>query len=285
MAQALARKPATVVWIIVPQFGVPLAKQEEAEGLILEESAALDEEHNVQSHVLFPRQGSLMSIQDLLVTYPERLSKGLAVRLSLLGVLEWVDDRRGPMGRSHTWVVMVDGSGAYENQIGKILEVLRQKPVVLGHRINDSGMSNERTQIELFEKYLLERCLDETTPLPDCQEGIWGIRVDMLQSLPLTASGYGLEFDLTACVLKSLRLRFDFAAVEVSAKNRAKSSFDRKQSIEKLRFIVAKLALTEPHFLMLWSEYDGELDAGYKEDVKRALEASSFKYSLFSPRT
>jgi hypothetical protein len=68
----------------------------------------------------------------------------------------------------------------------------------------------ERKAIEMFQKYLIEeryrRIVDEEFEgeLPDAQAGCWGVRLDTLEKLSLTAGGYGLELDVVTSALDLL---------------------------------------------------------------------------------
>lgn len=86
--------------------------------------------------------------------------------------------------------------------------------VVLGRRPNDSPdwfMGHpERKAIELFEKFLIEERFRKTVDedfggsLPDAQAGCWGLRLDTLRKLSLTAGGYELELDVITSALELL---------------------------------------------------------------------------------
>ena len=75
--------------------------------------------------------------------------------------------------------------------------------------------------------------------LPDGQAGCWGIRLDVLTDISLTAHEYGLEFDLIASTLCA-RIPFEFVPVTLAI-NRSASNFRMADSIAKMKFIQHKL--------------------------------------------
>jgi hypothetical protein len=229
------------------------------------------------------RQGTNLKVGTIKITCPGKVGKGLAVRLALMAYLEWIHETRNPGGRSHSFVVMIDGTGSYVGQLSTVLKYLGQSPIVLGHRQNASGMNDPRTQIEAFESYLLEQ--RHGCHLPDYQAGAWGFRIDMLQHLPLTASGYGLEYDLASCVVER-GLPHVFAPVFVNVDGRSPSSFPDEASEEKLRFIMAKLGWSLADVERLYRQYKttAPLPHGYCSMIEDFFAERAFQTDLGSPR-
>lgn len=153
------------------------------------------------------------------IVYPSNeraaVAKGLTIRLELLGIL----DSLAVNDRDHSYFVQIDGSGAIDYRsvelvIEKFISSSDQPEVVLGKRPKKSRdwfMGHpERKAIELFEKFLIEerfrKVVDEDFrgELPDAQAGCWGLRLDTLRKLSLTAGGYEIEFDLITSALQLL---------------------------------------------------------------------------------
>jgi hypothetical protein len=153
------------------------------------------------------------------IVYPsyERaaVAKGLTIRLELLGIL----DSLAVNDRDHSYFVQIDGSSAIDYRgvelvLEKFICSSDQPEVVLGKRPKKSRdwfMGHpERKAIELFEKFLIEerfrKVVDEDFggTLPDAQAGCWGLRLDTLRKLSLTAGGYEIEFDLITSTLQLL---------------------------------------------------------------------------------
>jgi len=181
-------------------------------GILETEFLELQKRYDVVPDPKTLRPRKRFRLENISFTFPSEVSKGIAVRLALTTMLWWIDRRRSPKKRATTWVIMVDGTGAYKNQVEKIFEGLRSSDVVIGRRRGDYwGMPDRRKKVELFEKYLLQQAFD--IELPDCQAGIWGLRAPVLERLAMTASGYGLEFDLVTG-LSQQGIGFQFADVE-----------------------------------------------------------------------
>jgi hypothetical protein len=153
------------------------------------------------------------------IVYPEGMQaavpKGLTIRLELMAIL----DTLTPADREHTYFVQIDGSGAInyhgiELVLEKLLQDTTSPQIVLGKRPNESPdwcMGHpERKAIEVFEKFLIEErfrmTIDEEFggALPDAQAGRWGLRMDVLSKLSLTAGGYDLELDVITSALELL---------------------------------------------------------------------------------
>lgn len=277
-----APKPWHHVTLILPQFGTMAQERKEYwEGKLRKEAEREERRSRVSIFALPMRQGTNLKIGDFKITCPQDAGKGVAVRIALMAYLDWVDTVRTPGGRAYSWAVMIDGTGSYVEQLRTILEHLRKAPVVLGHRQDASGMNVPRTQVEGFENYLLRKKYG--CKLPDYQAGIWGFRMDMMQHLPLSARGYGLEFDLAACVVQN-NIDRAFAPVVVNTKKRAGSSFKWKDYEEKLRFIVAKLELSRDEMWNLYQSYFQPLPDEYKEIVLDFLTTNrAFQAPLGSP--
>lgn len=160
-----------------------------------------------------------LDVGGIVMSYPSErnatVAKGLAIRIELTAILYSLP----VTDREYSYFVQIDGSGAIDYQgIELVLEKLLQDPespeVVLGKRPNDSPdwfMGHpERKAIELFEKFLIEErfrtTIDEEfgSALPDAQAGCWGLRMDTLRKLSLTAGGYELELDVVTSALELL---------------------------------------------------------------------------------
>ena len=153
------------------------------------------------------------------ISYPSNrdaaVPKGLAIRLELMVIL----DSLAVTDREHAYFVQIDGSGAIDYHgidlvLEKLLHDQTSPQIVLGKRPNDSPdwfMGHaERKAIELFEKFLIEERFRNTVDeefggsLPDAQAGCWGLRLDTLRKLSLTAGGYELELDIITSALELL---------------------------------------------------------------------------------
>ncbi len=166
------------------------------------------------------------NLNHLRIAFPEalhaRVPKGLVVRLHLLFVMERMEHFYSDDGDTGPEIIFacIDGSGAFEfNSIKLLVDSFNSHPtvdVVFGRRPKgNSGMATGRKEIEEFEQYLLfrHRAVElkksfegynfEEPLLPDGQAGCWGFRLRAAQWLPLTASGYEIEYDLLLSTLDS----------------------------------------------------------------------------------
>jgi hypothetical protein len=202
------------------------------------------------------------------VVFPKKkkaaVPKGLAIRLELMAILDTLSVEQ----RSCAYFIQIDGTGALEYKgIEAVLDTFFQGPehpeVVLGQRSNDSKdwcMGHpERKAIELFEKFLIEerfrKIVDEEFggSLPDAQAGCWGLRLDALKTVSLTAGGYELELDIVTSALELLdcgllrKTKVAFTR-ELSCGPRTGGgggsdtfTLNRASTIDKLPFILHKL--------------------------------------------
>jgi hypothetical protein len=204
------------------------------------------------------------------------IGKGLAVRLHLVHILDRLD-RQGIRERANAYFLLIDGSGAFAfSNIFLVLDRLLGQGgcnVVLGRRPRENqGMSPWRVAIEEFEKFMLIRrhgreirkqWLDRRTSsladLPDLQAGCWGIRLSVARALALTASGYGLEFDLATSAIQGGE-RFAFTDL-LAMERRARSTFPPlsggglSTQLEKLEFIRHKLGYSAEQCQKLLKAY------------------------------
>jgi hypothetical protein len=147
-----------------------------------------------------------------------RVEKGLAVRLALVTAVHQTD-RGGVAARHDAKCVLIDGSGAFDfENIFMVADLLFGRGghsdapavVVLGTRPEGSyGMSEGRKAIEDFEHFVLLRALDQHHECPwgdrglppDGQAGCWGLSVQSLSTVALSAPGYEIEIDLFSSAL------------------------------------------------------------------------------------
>lgn len=198
------------------------------------------------------------------------------MRLELFAILDEIDGR-DPDERSDSYFVQIDGSGAFHfDGVIAILESLMSRTHAVAFGLRDAGtnwgMNQERKAIEKFENFLLaSRHVDALTSrlgsceLPDGQAGYWGIRLDALTDISLTAHEYGLEFDLIASTLRA-GIPFAFVPV-VLTENRSPSNFRTADSIEKIKFIKHKLNYSISELSTVMQEYLHK----HADDPTRAL--------------
>lgn len=209
---------------------------------------------------------------ELIVTYPSIVNKGLAVRLHILTILDWID-RNDPSHRDDSYYVMIDGTGAFDfSNIFLVIDKLCGIPrydVVLGKRPDDnSGMAEWRKDIELFEEYVMAKSLDisrlsalnDHEEFPDSQAGCWGLRLSVMKDISLTARSYELEFDLlTSSIKSSLKIGF---TDPLKMRQRCATDFGKeidddsmRQCLSKMEFIAHKLNLAKSDIPRLLDEY------------------------------
>jgi len=154
-----------------------------------------------------------------------------------------------------------------------------------------------RKEIEEFEQYLLfihrARQLSVTFPgcdlalriLPDGQAGCWAFRLHAAKWLPLTASGYEIEYDLLVSTLDSgLRAAFTPPLIMSSGpRHSSASTAPVDMSLHKLRFIEAKLRITPQETAKAWKEFSQyfagsavlqNIPAAYGEALLRRADAA-----------
>lgn len=282
-----------IVWGVVPQFGnIPRGERVHWENLLTTEFGNLKKTYRFRYKPVFLRKSKKVSVENISFRFPSQVGKGVAVRMAAMAILDWTDRHFSPLARRESWIVMVDGSGSYINQVEKLFRAVENSETgavaMLGKRVSeDWGISPPRKFVELFEKKLLETRFGRE--LPDCQAGIWAIRLDVLENVSLTTPGYGLEFDLAAGLLRS-NIPFEFADVTVNP-DRSKSTYSKGKnpddyvdtSSRKLRFIVQRLGMSEGEFKNIWDEYQDDLPMVYKKRVKNMLAKDNpFVDRLFS---
>lgn len=201
-----------------------------------------------------------------------RLEKGLSVRLALIAALDQTDRRSGGMAaRRDAKCILIDGSGAFDfNNIFKIMDVLTGKSVdtpldvVLGTRPpGESGMTVERKAIEEFEQFIIASAIPRakealsSLPWPDGQAGCWGISLNALTLMPLTALGYELELDLlTSGVSSGVSIGYSLPLQMLPRRQTSVSDDPLPMSMGKLEFLQAKLGVGADRIARLWSDFD-----------------------------
>ena len=167
-----------------------------------------------------------------------------------------------PLPRRLVHFGLIDGSGAFPPQeVHKLLNALPSQDLVLGNRQDTKWTSSkERLVIEHFEQHLLhrhfpDRHIDEW---PDCQAGIWGFRLSLVDRLSITVEDYGPELALACCAARA-GIEPHFIPVVTSDK-RAASGFDLEKAVGKLSFLVQTLDMTKSHLNAALQEYvNGDL--------------------------
>lgn len=213
-------------------------------------------------------------LNEVRITFPGTLSarvpKGLVARLHLLFVLERVQREGGAVGPEVVFAC-IDGSGAFEfDSIKLLVDSFNSHPtvdVVFGRRPEgNSGMATGRKEIEEFEQYLLFRHRAEALRmsfegynfeeplLPDGQAGCWGFRLRAAPWLPLTATGYEIEYDLLLSTLDSgLKAAFtDPLIMSDRPRHSSAGSAPVEMSLKKLQFIERKLRISREDTAEAW---------------------------------
>jgi hypothetical protein len=198
--------------------------------------------------------------------------KGFVARLHLLLLQESIDKDLNP---ADVIFGFIDGSGAfkYDNSLKLLVEPFKEDPtvdVVLGKRPdNDSGMPPGRKEMEEFEQYLLFRHRPTQIRrsfsdydlhrrlLPDGQAGCWAFRLTAAQHLPLTASGYEIEFDLLASAIDAgLKCAYTRPLLMSDEPRHSSASADPfGTSLKKLPFIERKLGISRSDVAEAWNEF------------------------------
>jgi hypothetical protein len=209
------------------------------------------------------------------------IPKGLAVRLALIVALNDTD-QRGVEHRENTFIVQIDGSGAFHyNSILCVTESLigNNRQIVLGARTGDWFMpGRERKPIERFENSIVaaecKRSLSADYNLIDGQAGCWGIRASVLKTLALTALDYELEFDLLASALLagfppiySMQL---FRGKRIGHPVSGELDYsDPRKTLRKVPFILHKLGWNR----QMLAEFIDQYERDHGTDTERALPA------------
>lgn len=237
--------------------------------------------------IYFSEPGAEIHVPDekdpdaLCIKFPPKLvasvPKGLIARLHLIAALEMVrrngtvDGGKSPSPKEIVFGC-IDGSGAFHyDSLHLLARPFLADPsvdVVLGRRPGDySGMHAGRKEIEEFEQYLLFRHrraqlatafegydLKEEL-LPDGQAGCWAFRLNVATRLPLTASGYEIEFDLLASAIDSgMKIAYTEPLI-MPRIPRHTSANAIPMSINKLQFIQRKLCIDKADLLSAWSDF------------------------------
>jgi hypothetical protein len=166
-----------------------------------------------------------------------------------------VDDP--PLPRRLVHFALMDGSGAFPPiEVHKLLNALPSWDLVLGNR-EDANWTNtkERLVIEHFEQHLLHRYFPEqhVHEWPDCQAGIWGFRLSLVDRLSITVQDYGPELALACCAARA-GIKPHFILVVTSGKRTA-TGFDLDKAVGKLRFLVETLSMTRSDLSAALQEY------------------------------
>lgn len=210
------------------------------------------------------------------IKYPNVVTKGLAIRLHILAVLDFIDHKETSR-RDDSYYLMIDGSGAFDySNIFLVLDKLCGIPrydVVFGKRPpGNCGMAIWRKNVELFEEYLIYEKFGRDNlqnitgqkELPDSQAGCWGLRLGVMKHVPLTARNYELEYDLLISAIES-KVHIGFTDPLIMAPRNATDfgkevdSSSIKQCITKMDFIVHRLGLEKADILKLFNKYHAEI--------------------------
>lgn len=222
-----------------------------------------------------------------------RVPKGLVARLHLLVLLE--RNERDGANPDDVIFACIDGSGAFRfDSLRLLIECFEQDSsidVVFGRRpMTNCGMPIGRKEIEEFEQFLLFHCRSEQlrrtfsdydlsgSLLPDGQAGCWGFRLRAANRLPLTASGYAIEYDLLASTVEGgLRARYTEPLLMSDApRHSTASAAPVDMSIKKLGFIERKLRITRQEIADAWRDFqkqfaDSPILAAMHPDYEKAL--------------
>ncbi len=161
------------------------------------------------------------------------------------------------------YVIMCDGSGKipYEHvvDIFRVLISDSRLACVMGNRVENKSISNERYLIERFEVFLLCKFLKHDKHISDGQCGLWGFKLGEIktnnsncENIKLTATGYEIELDLLSEVIgKGLQYAF-FDVVLPTKNNGITTSFRYDNNMSKMKALFKKhdrLEFFVPEFL------------------------------------
>lgn len=274
------------VYLAIPNFSASPAAQESAAAFIRDLNAELFGLKHVTPIVLQP--GTRLDLGRVFwpdkvsgeqmttvvrVDLPERVGKGVAIQLAAMHVRDRVDKGttspdEAPLPRRLVHFGLMDGSGAFPSpEVHKLLNALPGQDLVLGDRQDTNWTkTKERVIIEHFEQHLLHRHFpgSHVDEWPDCQAGMWGFRLSLVDRLSITVEDYGPELALACCAARGgIAPRF---IPVVTSGRRAASGFDLEKAIGKLRFLVDTLDMTKSDLNMALREYvDGDLARRVRE--------------------
>lgn len=254
------------IYLAIPNFATSHEAQESAAAFIEKLTAEIFGLRHVTPIVLQPgtrldlgrsfRKAKITGDLKTVVTrveLPESVGKAVAIRLALMHVLLLVDKgsmsdpSEAPRPRGQVHFALIDGSGAFPpTEAHKLLNALPNEDLVLGNRQDTNWTeTKERLVIEHFEQHLLHQCFPDRRidEWPDCQAGIWGFRVSLVDRLNITAQDYGPELALACCAARA-GISPHFIPVVTSDK-RAASGFDLEKAMGKLSFLVQALDMTK----------------------------------------
>lgn len=269
------------IYLAIPNFSASQEAQESAAAFIRELNAELFGLKHVTPIVLQPgtrldlgrsywRDKATGELKTVVIPLelPEMVGKGDAISLVLKHVLlrvdkgSTVDPIEEPRPRGQVYFSLIDGSGAFPpGEVHKLLEALPAEDLVLGNR-QDTNWTNtkERLIIEHFEQHLLHRNFPGSyvDQWPDCQAGIWGFRLSLVDRLSITVQDYGPELALACCAARAgIKPRF---IPVVTSDKRAATGFDPEKAVGKLRFLVQTLGMARSSLSAALQEYrDGDL--------------------------
>jgi len=161
------------------------------------------------------------------------------------------------------YAIMCDGSGKIPYE--QVVDIFRflisdsRLACVMGNRIRNKSISNERYLIERFEVFLLCKFFKHDKPIPDGQCGLWGFKIGEIKTdnskyekIKLTATGYEIELDLLSEVIGK-GLQYAFLDIVLPAKNDGiTSSFKYDNNMSKMKALFKKYDRLEffvPEFL------------------------------------
>lgn len=286
-ARSGAASTSSRIYLAIPNFSASQEAQESAAAFIRELNAELFERKHVTPIVLQPEtrldlgrvfwtdkiSGEQMTTV-VRVDLPERVGKGVAIQLAAMHVRDRVDKGRttspdeAPVPRRLVHFGLMDGSGAFPSpEVLKLLDALPGQDLVLGDRRDTNWTdTKERLVIEHFEQHLLHRHFpgSRVDEWPDCQAGVWGFRLSLVDRLSITVEDYGPELALACCAARA-GIRPHFIPVATSGK-RAASGFDLGKAIGKLSFLVQTLGMAKSDLSVALREYvDGDLAQRVRE--------------------
>lgn len=235
----------------------------------------------VKTFALFPSKEFILAAGVTIIyqgaTGAVAVPKGLAIRTAMAAVLDDIDGENGNgvVERKNSYIVLIDGSGAFHfDCIFQVLQKLvdTDKSVVLGRRPGSEWFMEhiDRKKVEIFENHLLTRwheihrnsALDP--PLYDAQAGCCGMTASALTTLPLTARGYEIQFDLvSSAVMTGAAIDFTDELAEggriggstFRSMSSATTPINYANSLTKMRFISHKLGFNTQEINRLLDAY------------------------------